>query len=162
MASISDSFPRCVVLPLVGKDDRMSYTGLALHFLIGNVIVLSPAFKEFWFGWRIAKIFSVPVDIAPFETAAARAPAAFMAHDLLGWARYRNQEYTKSREAFVESVRINPHGAGAMAGLIWCGVMMQDSKEVEYWASRKAASCGGDVGKAREKALKLLEKYKKG
>lgn len=113
MASISDSLPRCVVLPLVGKDDRSPHAGLALHFL-------------------------------------------------LGWARYRNQEYAKSREAFFESVRINPHGAGAMAGLTWCGVMMQDSKEVEYWASRKAASCGGDVGKVREKALKLLEKYKKG
>jgi len=288
MASISDSFPRCAVLPLVGKDDRMSYAGLALHFLIGNVIVLSPAFKEFWFGWRVPKIFpapedltsycrtgkpapapltigkkedirfwitgvlaeepgrlfaalslidaetenrdpspamavdidgaligfrkqfiswlencghrlfgeqqdkalwpeevseeglaaigraletfylqsayggKAPVDLAPFESAAAEAPAAFMAHDLLGWARYRNKMYDESRKAFVESVRINPHGAGAMAGLIWCGVMVQDSKEVEYWASRKAASCDGDAGKAREKALKLLEKYKKG
>lgn len=288
MASSSDSFPRCVVLPLVGKDGRSSHAGLALHFLLGNVVVLYPAFQEFWFGWRIAKIFpapkdltsycrigtpdpapfqagkredirfwiagvlagepdclsaelslfdaetenrepspamavdidggligfrkqfiawlencghrlsaeqqekalwpeevseeglaaigralegfylqsayggKAPVDLPPFETAAAEAPAAFMAHDLLGWARYRNQEYAKSREAFVESVRINPHGAGAMAGLIWCGVMMQDSKEVEYWASRKAASCDGDAGKAREKALKLLEKYKRG
>ena len=158
MTSIRDSFPRCVVLPIVGKDGRSSPAGLALHFLLGNVVVLYPAFQEFWFGWPIAKIFPAPVDIAPFETAAAKAPAAFMAHDLLGWARYRNQEYAKSREAFVESVRINPHGAGAMAGLIWCGVMMQDSKEVEYWAPRKAASCDGDAGKAREKAMKLLEK----
>lgn len=287
MTSISDSLPRCAVLPLVGKDDLTSYAGLALHFLIGNVIVLYPVFREFWFGWRIAKIFpapedlksycrtgtpdpatvqagkredirfwitgvlteksgclsatlslidaetehrhrspameadatggligfrkrfiawmnncghrlsagqqekalwpeevsgeglaaigraleafylqsayggKAPVDLPPFEAAAAEAPAAFMAHDLLGWARYRNEDYGRSREAFFESVRINPHGAGAMAGLIRCGVMMQDSKEVEYWAPRKAASCDGDAGKAREKAMKLLEKYKK-
>jgi len=50
--------PRCVVLPL-----RHDHPGdpfgraMALHFLLGNVIVLHTGFREFWFGWRVGKIF---------------------------------------------------------------------------------------------------------
>lgn len=32
-------------------------TGLALHFLLGNVTALHPGLKEFWFGWRVKKLF---------------------------------------------------------------------------------------------------------
>jgi hypothetical protein len=103
-----------------------------------------------------------PVDTAPFQQAVDAAPAAFMSHDLLGWALYRNEHFEKAREAFMESVRINAHGAGAMAGLMWCAVMTGDRKDALNWASRKAESCAGDIGAAREKALRLLEKHGKG
>jgi len=51
--------PRCIVLPL--RHDKPADPfgrGMALHFLIGNVIVLHTGFREFWFGWRVGKIFA--------------------------------------------------------------------------------------------------------
>lgn len=50
--------PRCIVLPL--QDQDSAGIGLALHFLLGNVIAAHTAFKECWFGWRAAKIFPQP------------------------------------------------------------------------------------------------------
>jgi len=51
--------PRCVVLPFrPDKSIDDPGRGLALHFLVGNVIILNTEFHEFWFGWRVGKIFS--------------------------------------------------------------------------------------------------------
>jgi tetratricopeptide (TPR) repeat protein len=288
MAPAADSLHRCVVLPLVGQDPHLPFVGMALHFLFGNLIVLHPGFQEFWFGWRVARIFpakedlsayrragapapepistgrreqirfwisgtvsppspspllnlsltdaeaeqhhrapqmvvdtdghlvglrrrftawladcghpfppdqqektlwpeeataagldavgralevfylqsayggKAPVATEPFERAVAAAPGAFMSHDLLGWALYRNERFEKAREAFEKSIRINPHGAGAMAGLIWCAVMTGNSEDALSWAARKAESCAGDIEAARERALRLLDKHAKG
>ncbi|MGD8367002.1 MAG: tetratricopeptide repeat protein [Desulfobacterales bacterium] len=285
MSVATDSLHRCVVLPIVCRDPQQPFIGMAIHFLLGNLIVLHPGFREFWFGWRVARIFpapdelksycrqgepapepisagrreqirfwvqgtvspsagrlsanltltdaeteqihqapeliidterhligfrrrfaawigdcghpfppgqqektlwpeeatpagldavgralevfylqsayggKAPVDVEPFQHAVDAAPAAFMSHDLLGWALYRNKRFDEARNAFLESVRINVHGAGAMAGLIWCAVMSGDGEDALYWAARKAESCAGDIGAAREKALGLLEKH---
>ncbi|CAB5092107.1 hypothetical protein D3OALGA1CA_973 [Olavius algarvensis associated proteobacterium Delta 3] len=51
--------PRCVVLPFrPEKPTDPIGRGMALHFLLGNVIILHTGFREFWFGWRVGKIFS--------------------------------------------------------------------------------------------------------
>jgi hypothetical protein len=100
-----------------------------------------------------------PVDPAPFETAVEAAPSAFMSHDLLGWALYRNGRHHAARAAFDRSIRINAHGAGAMAGLMWCAVVTANREEALHWAERKAASCAADVDAARAKAENLLKKY---
>jgi TolA-binding protein len=86
-------------------------------------------------------------------------PNSFMAQDLLGWALYRNETYAPAKTAFLTALRENPQGAGAMAGMMWCGVMTQDKDEATYWSARKAEVCKGDVEAAREKALRLLKKY---
>ena len=52
---------QCIVLPFRRQPgDPFDGTGLALHFLIGNVLVLHTGFKEMWFGWRAKKIFPQP------------------------------------------------------------------------------------------------------
>ena len=49
---------QCIVLPLrTESHDSFDGTGLALHFLLGNVLVLHTGLKEMWFGWRVKKIF---------------------------------------------------------------------------------------------------------
>lgn len=265
---------QCIVLPLRPQDRQLfNGTGLALHFLIGNVLVLHTGLKEMWFGWRVKKIFEersvfqnychgssvelnlvqtsqaqnvrlwlsgnfstlsvqlrgfdaqdphanrVPVDlkidtadglvgfrsqlikwlesmgrpmpedqiqpalwpetidhqgldsvgraledfyiysayggegalnVAPFELAVADAPESFMAHDLFGWALYRNQDFKTARTAFLTALRINPAGAGAMSGLMWCGVYGKDLEEAMFWSGRKADVCRQDVQAARE------------
>lgn len=47
--------PKCIIMPFQEKDG--SGAGLALHFLLGNVIAVHPGFAECWFGWRVGKIF---------------------------------------------------------------------------------------------------------
>ena len=53
-----ESKPRLIVLPLQSKNGQ-AYDGIGLgvHFLLGNVVTLHTGLKEFWFGWRVKKIF---------------------------------------------------------------------------------------------------------
>ena len=272
---------RCIVLPLrPAASHPFDGCGLALHFLIGNVLVLHSGFKEMWFGWRAKKIFPQPemlqrycrhaseqldlraisreqkirywiygsfsdaastlhmfdaqapqgplasidlvistgdglvrfrsqfiqwlaalgrpmdnahaqaalwpepieqagldavgralekfyiygygsedsLAIAPFEKAVAVAPDSFMAQDLYGWALYRNHKYTEAKIAFLKSLRVNPAGAGAMSGLMWCGVYAKDLEEAMFWSGRKADVCGKDVQAAREAGRRRYKK----
>ena len=52
------SKPRLIVLPLQPKEGQ-AYDGIGLgvHFLLGNVVAPHTGLKEFWFGWRVKKIF---------------------------------------------------------------------------------------------------------
>jgi hypothetical protein len=273
---------QCIVLPFrPGTPQAFNGTGLALHFLVGNVLVLHTGLKEMWFGWRVKKIFPEkasfehycrhavkkldlvqvsrsqkvrfwlygsyadtsiklhffdgetpeaahpPVDlaitlddrligfrsqliqwlaslghpmpadqtkaalwpekisrdgldavgraleifyvysayggdgplaVAPFKKAAAAAPESFMAQDLFGWALYRNRNYKAARGAFLTSLSINPAGAGAMSGMMWCGVYGKDLEEALFWSGRKADVCHQDVQAAREAGRKRYAK----
>ena len=273
---------QCIVLPFRAQNPQpFNGTGLALHFLVGNVLVLHTGLKEMWFGWRVKKIFPErasfqlycrdiasqlglvqvslaqqvrfwiygsftdktirlhlfdaekpdaplapvdlaistddnligfrtqlfkwlesteqpmpqdqvqaalwpeaisregldavgqalewfyiysayggdgPLDVSPFKKAVAVAPESFMAQDLYGWALYRNQDYKAARSAFLTSLRINPAGAGAMSGLMWCGIFAKDLEEAMFWSGRKADICRQDVQAAREDARRRYEK----
>lgn len=273
---------QCIVLPFRPADpNAFDGSGLALHFLIGNVLVLKDGLKEMWFGWRVKKIFprqktlqdycrdariqldlgpvslsqkvrfwiagsymedtvsialfdahssratapsiqlpisvddgliefrsqfiqwldsselameqaqtqaalwpetidrkglgavghalerfyiyssyggDVPLDLAPFEKAAAVAPDSFMAQDLYGWALYRNKNDRMAKIAFLKSLRVNPAGVGAMSGLMWCGVYAKDLEEAMFWSGRKAEVCGQDIVAAREAGRRRYEK----
>lgn len=99
------------------------------------------------------------IDTSPFEKAVALAPESFMAQDLLGWAHYRNKEYPKAKTGFLKAVLANAAGTGAMAGLMWCGIFMQNKEEALYWASRAAEVRNQDTAKARQKTIKRWKKY---
>jgi hypothetical protein len=265
---------QCIVLPFhTAGHQPFNGTGLALHFLLGNVLVLHTGLKEMWFGWRVKKIFADkqsfqdycreaastldlaavsraqkvrlwlygscsdrtlmlslydaqtpdaghppanltlygdgnliglrsrfiewlaatglplpeeqiqaalwpektsrdgldavgralegfyvysayggqgPLDMSAFKKAVTVSPESFMAQDLYGWALYRNQDYKAARGAFLTALNINPAGAGAMSGLMWCGVYGKDLKEAMFWSGRKAEVCRRDVQAARE------------
>ena len=52
------SKPRLVVLPLIPHEGQAyNGIGLGIHFLLGNVVAVHTGLKEFWFGWRVKKIF---------------------------------------------------------------------------------------------------------
>lgn len=99
------------------------------------------------------------LELKPFEQSVAHAPNSFMAHDLMGWSYYRQQNYSKAVTAFRQALTINPYGAGAMAGLMWCGVHTRNWEETHYWAARKADICTKDIAQAKDKARKRFEKY---
>lgn len=49
---------KLIVMPFVPKDDqKYNGTGLGLHFFIGNIMATHTALEEFWFGWRVKRIF---------------------------------------------------------------------------------------------------------
>ena len=49
---------RFIVLPIQPETaDQYNGVGLALHFLLGNTVVLNTNLKEFWFGWRTKKLY---------------------------------------------------------------------------------------------------------
>ena len=49
---------RLVVLPFQSqKTQTYDGIGLAVHFLLGNIVAIHTGLKEFWFGWRVKKIF---------------------------------------------------------------------------------------------------------
>jgi len=98
------------------------------------------------------------IDSGLFEKAAAVAPNSFMAQDILGWASYRSQDYRAAKESFLRALRSNPHGIGAMSGLMWCGVYTGDREEAQFWAARKAEVRGEDIKEARQKALNRMKK----
>lgn len=100
------------------------------------------------------------IDSGLFEKAAAVAPNSFMAQDILGWALYRNQDYRAAKESFLRALRSNPHGIGAMSGLMWCGVYTGDREEAPFWAVRKAEVRGEDIKEARQKALHRMKKLR--
>jgi len=62
-----DNRPKMIVLPLQ-PDVGQAYNGIGLgiHFLLGNMIVVYPELAEFWFGWRVKKIFKRVSDLSDF------------------------------------------------------------------------------------------------
>lgn len=268
------------MLPLRHKNQRaFNGTGLAVHFLLGNVVALNPELEEFWFGWRVKKIFlekerfrgychsqdpqldfsklgkeqgirywlrgrlqqdgstlkaalivtdiqekqkepfttlildvsnhligfrkgflawlekcglplpdaqrkmalwpeksnpegldllgkaletyylhsswgeKGPLSLYWFDRAVSSAPASYLAHDLKAWALYKNEDYQAAKESFLSALTLNPHGLGALAGLMWCAIYTNDNKAAYSWAIAKA-DLRGESRKAAEASVK--------
>ncbi len=59
--------PQCIVLPFQpDPSEDFNGVGLALHFLLGNVMALHTGLKECWFGWRVNKIFPEKTDLKAY------------------------------------------------------------------------------------------------
>ncbi len=56
-------------------------------------------------------------------------------------------------------MEINPHGVGAMGGLIWCAVYTGDSEAAYSWTDVKSELLGQNKEAAKEKTARLLKKY---
>lgn len=94
------------------------------------------------------------IDLALFDEAVQLAPESFMAHNLLGWAHYRNQAPALARSSFLQALQLNPDAVGPMAGLMWCAVLEKDEPTAVYWATLKATKREEDGEAAAEKARK--------
>jgi len=277
--------PRLIVLPLQ-QDEGQAYsrTGLAIHFLLGNIVALHTDLKEFWFGWRVKKIFlekarlwaycrdkspqldfsklgkeqgirywlsgniqqqgsimkanliltdtkeknkeysttlildisnqlidfrkgfltwmekcglpfpdsqvkmvlwpeksnpegldrlgraletyylhsswgkKGPLDLYWFNSAVSAAPGSYLAHDLKGWALYKNKDYMASKESFRSALTLNPHGLAVLAGLMWCAIYTHDNKAAYTWAVAKADLRGESREAEKAKVEKRIKK----
>ncbi len=49
---------KLIVMPLVpARGQENNGTGLGIHFLLGNMMAVHDGLTEFWFGWRVNKLF---------------------------------------------------------------------------------------------------------
>ena len=99
------------------------------------------------------------VELTLLDRAVSLAPQAYLTHDLRGWILYKNKDYSAAEKAFRAAVDINPHGAGAMSGLMWLGVISGNAREAYAWAEAKAEVCGTPLQAARDKTARLLKKH---
>ncbi len=102
---------------------------------------------------------SGPADLTLLDRAVSLAPHSYLSHDLRGWILYKNKDYPAAEKAFHAAVDVNPHGAGAMSGLMWLGVISGNPRAAYAWAEAKAEACGTSIQKAREKTGRLLKKH---
>ncbi len=59
--------PRLVVLPLQPHPGPVGGgIGLGVHFLLGNIVATHTGLKEFWFGWRIKKLFAEKEELSAY------------------------------------------------------------------------------------------------
>jgi len=87
---------------------------------------------------------NTPLDLASFRQALAVAPESYLARDLLGWALYKNDDFKAAQEAFGSALQANPHGLGAMGGLMWCAVGLGQDQEAYKWGKAQAGLRGED------------------
>lgn len=101
-----------------------------------------------------------PLDLTWFVRAGEISPDSYLAQDLLGWGVCKNREYQKAMAAFRSALALNPHGLGALSGMMWCGIYTQDRQMALEYALAKAGARGEDPEKARafvDKKLPLLD-----
>jgi len=99
------------------------------------------------------------LDLNLFEKAVSVLPESHMAHNLKAWAHYRHKDYRSARKSFQRAIEINPHGVGAMGGLIWCAVYTGDSETAYSWTDVKSELLGQNKEAAKEKTARLIKKY---
>lgn len=59
--------PRFIVMPFQpATNQEYNGIGLAFHFLLGNIMAVQTLLKEFWFGWRVTKIFKDQIALTAF------------------------------------------------------------------------------------------------
>ncbi len=50
--------PKLIVMPFTPENDQeYSGMGLGIHFFFGNIISIHTGLEEFWFGWRVKRLF---------------------------------------------------------------------------------------------------------
>jgi len=100
------SKPRLVVLPFQPQEGQAyDGTGLAIHFLLGNIMAIHTGLKEFWFGWRVKNIFPEKEMLRAFCRGEGPRPDATKLgkeQDIRYWLQGRIQQKGDKIQVFLE------------------------------------------------------------
>jgi tetratricopeptide (TPR) repeat protein len=99
-----------------------------------------------------------PLNLYWFDRAVSAAPASYLAHDLKAWALYKNENYQAAKDSFRSALTVNPHGLGALAGLMWCAIYTNDAKAAYSWALAKADLRGESREATKARVKKRIKK----
>ncbi len=89
------------------------------------------------------------IDLTWFNRAVAASPRSYLAHDLKGWALYKNQEITRAKSSFEAALTFNDKGVGALSGMLWCAVKEKNREKALEYALAKARVIDADPVAAR-------------
>jgi hypothetical protein len=89
------------------------------------------------------------IDLTWFDRAVDVSPRSYLAHDLLGWALYKNQEIVRAESCFETALTFNDKGVGALSGLLWCAVAQKDRDRALVYSLAKARVTDADPKAAR-------------
>lgn len=90
-----------------------------------------------------------PIDLTWFDRAVDASPRSYLAHDLLGWGLYKNQEIIRAESCFETALTFNDKGVGALSGLLWCAVAQKDRDKALVYSLAKARVTDADPKTAR-------------
>lgn len=96
------------------------------------------------------------IDLTWFDRAVEVSPRSYLAHDLLGWALYKNQAIVRAESCFETALTFNDKGVGALSGLLWCAVAQKDRDKARMYALAKARATNGDPKTASEWVSKKI------
>jgi hypothetical protein len=96
------------------------------------------------------------IDLTWFDRAVEASPRSYLAHDLLGWGWYKNQEISRAKSCFETALTFNDKGVGALSGLMWCAVTEKNRDTALAYALAKARVTDGDPAAARAWVEKKL------
>jgi hypothetical protein len=85
------------------KKQEYDGIGLALHFLLGNIMAVQTLLKEFWFGWRVKKLFKDQQALTEFLQGEK------YLDDMTQLAREQEIQYWLNGKYYVDNDRIILH-----------------------------------------------------
>ncbi|MCG8615004.1 MAG: hypothetical protein MI802_02200 [Desulfobacterales bacterium] len=83
------------------------------------------------------------IDLDDFHRATEVSPDSYLIQNLLGWGRYKNEDFTGAESAFLKARELNPYGMGTLSGLMWLAVNAKDRERALQFALEKG-ECRGD------------------
>ncbi len=89
------------------------------------------------------------IDLTWFDRAVKVSSGSYLAHDLLGWALYKNQEIARAESCFETALTFNDKGVGALSGLLGCAVAQKDRDKALVYSLAKAGVTDADPTAAR-------------
>ncbi len=97
------------------------------------------------------------IDLSWFDRSVEASTASYLAQDLRGWGLYKNGESALAKKAFTSALELNPEGIGALSGMMWCALGVNDRAGALHYAQLKAGCRGEDLEKARTFVDKKFE-----
>ncbi|HCY84739.1 MAG TPA: hypothetical protein DHV36_06350 [Desulfobacteraceae bacterium] len=97
------------------------------------------------------------IDLTSFHRAVELSPDSYLIQNLLGWGRYKNGDFAGAKSAFLKARELNPHGMGALSGLMWLAVNGKDRERALEFALEKGQCRGDDPEKARAFVAKKFD-----
>lgn len=77
-----------------------------------------------------------------YEEGLRSSPRSYLLLNNLAWLLYRQKKYVEAKPVFERALTVNPEGADAADGMLWCEARSDGDAAAETWAVRKAALQG--------------------
>jgi len=110
-----------------------------------------------YFSPRLAKNYMEGLEW--FDKALALCPESYLIHDLKGWALYKNKAYDEALISFQTAVELNENGLGALSGMMWCYIYLNNQEKAIEFSLAKADTRNESHEKASALVVKKINAF---